>query len=317
LFSANPKTFARPPTMKQQATANRRHRQAHEAVIANEDWYGDGPPRLKASFSAAKTAKRQAKVVELLEKAASKSKAAGDRQLSRQLGKLANKIERCRRGDRCGSQACPECARAFQRAKTAAQEQLIKETEKKSPNSSKKPAESEPKPGKILVMATVIPLQLRYTPADLPELDIAKRNRWLKDMLTKTGLVQVMVGSADIAWEYRKNKHYYQLHWHLAMWTDDHDRLQKQLLPFFPPQNKYDRPVEISKSFSFDFLPYMNKAIKLPDLLRRNRRDLPQLLLALDRTAPLDLMVICGLRLSAQSGRLELRPFGRGEAVAS
>ena len=53
---------------------------------------------------------------------------------------------------------------------------------------------------------------------------------------------------------------------------------------------------------------YMNKAIKLPDLLRRNRRDLPQLLLALDRTNPLDLLVIKGLTLSAQSGRLVLRP---------
>jgi len=39
--------------------------------------------------------------------------------------------------------------------------------------------------------------------------------------------------------------------------------------------------------------------------------------LALNRTAPLDLMVIKGLRLSAQSGRLALRPFGRGEHGAN
>jgi hypothetical protein len=210
--------------------------------------------------------------------------------------------------------ACPQCARAFQRAKAAAQQQLIKQSEKKFPKSSNQSANRKSKPAKtILVMATVIPLHLRYTPAELPQLDIAKRNRWLKDMLTKAGLVQVMVGSADIGWEYRENRHYYQLHWHLAMWTDNPEKLQKQLLRCFPPQKKYDRPVEVSKSFSLDFLPYMNKGIKLPDLLRRNRQHLPQLLLALDRTAPLELMVISGLRLSAQSGRLALRPFGHGE----
>jgi hypothetical protein len=39
---------------------------AHEAVIATETWYGDGPPRLNPSFSAAKTADRQAEVIDLL-----------------------------------------------------------------------------------------------------------------------------------------------------------------------------------------------------------------------------------------------------------
>jgi len=162
-------------------------------------------------------------------------------------------------------------------------------------------------------MVTVIPLDLRYTRATLADLDIAKRTRWLKDVLTKAGLVQMMVGSADISWEHRRNKHYYQLHWHLAMWTKDPEKLQKRLLRVFPPKNKYDRPVEVTKSRSLNFLSYINKAIKLPDLLRRNRQHLPQLLLALDRTAPLDLMVMKGLRLSAQSGRLALRRFGQGE----
>jgi hypothetical protein len=62
----------------------------------------------------------------------------------------------------------------------------------------------------------------------LPRLDIAKRTRWLKDALTKAALVQMMVGSADISWEHRQNKHYYQLHWHLAMWTKNPQKLQKR-----------------------------------------------------------------------------------------
>jgi hypothetical protein len=165
-------------------------------------------------------------------------------------------------------------------------------------------------------MVTLIPLHQRYTATTLIHLDIAKRTRWLKDVLTKAGLAGMMVGSADISWEHRHNKDYYQLHWHLATWTKDPEKLQRRLLLLFPPKNKYDRPVVVTKSRSLGFQPYMNKAIKLPDLLRRNRRHLPYLLLALDRTAPLDLMVICGLRLSAQSGRLALRPFGQGETGA-
>jgi hypothetical protein len=303
--------------MSQSHPISIKHVHAHEAVISNEYWYGDGPPLMHPSLSARKTAERRVEVVELLEKAANKSKVAGDLKLPRQLKKLAKKIDRCRRGDRCGSLACPECARAFQRAKAAAQKQLILESANKSPptsNSSKRSAESESKSAnRILVMVTLIPLHLRYAPANLVKLDIAKRTRWLKDVLTKAGLAGMMVGSADISWEHRRSKHYYQLHWHIAMWTEDPEKLQKQLLRWFPPKNKYDRPVEVSKSSSLNFLPYMNKAIKLPDLLRRNRRHLPQFLLALDRRAPLDLMVICGLRLSAQSGRLALRPLGQGE----
>jgi hypothetical protein len=283
---------------------------AHEAVIANEYWYGDRPPLMHPSLSARKTGERRADVVDLLEKAANKSKDTGDRDQSRLLRRLANKIDRCRAGDRCGSLACPECARAFQRAKADAQKRVFLA-------SAPKPADGNSDPAKTLVMVTVIPLNLHYSPAALAHLDIAKRTRWFKDVLTETGLAQMMVGSADISWEHRHNEDYYQLHWHLAMWTKNPQKLQKRLLRVFPPKNKYDRPVEVTKSRSLNFLPYINKAIKLPDLLRRNRQHLPQLLLALNRTAPLDLMVIKGLRLSAQSGRLALRPFGRGEHGAN
>jgi hypothetical protein len=282
-----------------------KHIHAHEEVITNEYWYGDGLPLMHSSLSAKNTAQRQVDVVDLLEKAAKKNKAAGDRKQARLLKKLANKIDRCRATNRCGSLACPQCARAFQRARAAAQKQVFL---------ASKPVDGNSDPAnRVLVMVTVIPLHLRYTPTTLPRLDIAKRNRWLKDALTKAGLVQMMVGSADISWEHRRNKHYYQLHWHLAMWTKDPEKLQKRLLRLFRPKNKHERPVVVTKSRSLGFQPYMNKAIKLPDLLRRNRQHLPELLLALDRTAPLDLMVIKGLRLSAQSGRLALRRFGQGE----
>jgi hypothetical protein len=288
-----------------------KHLRAHEAVIDNEYWYGNGSPLMHPSLSAKKTAERRVDVVDLLEKATKKSEALGGRNQARVLKRLAHKIDRCWRGDRCGLLACPECARAFQRAKAAAQRQLFQAS------SSKKADSNSDAVNKVLVMVTVIPLELRYTPATLPHLDIAKRTRWLKDILSKAGLTEVMVGSADISWEHRQGKDYYQLHWHLATWTKDPKKLQKRLLKVFPPKNKYDRPVVVTASRSLNFFLYMNKAIKLPDLLRRNRQHLPQLLLALDRTAPFDLIVIKGLRLSAQSGRLALRPFGQGEHGAN
>jgi hypothetical protein len=288
-----------------------KHVHAHVAVIANEYWYGDGPPLMHPSLSAAKTAERKADVVDLLEKASQRSNAKGVRRQARILKPLASKLNRCRRGDRCGSLACPECARAFQRAKAAAQRQLFQASASKTAGGHSGPA------NKVLVMATVIPLDLRYTPAKLIHLDIAKRTRWLKDILTNAGITQMIVGSADISWEHRRNKDYYQLHWHLATWTKDPEKLQRRLLLLFPPKNKYERPVVVTKTRTSGFHTYMNKAIKLPDLLRRNRQHLPHLLLALDCTAPFDVMVISGLRLSAQSGRLALRPFGHGEHGAN
>jgi hypothetical protein len=78
---------------------------ANEAVIANEYRYGDGPPLMPPSFSAAKKADRKADVVDLLEQASQKSNAKGDRKQAWLFRKLANKIDRCRHRDRCGSPA--------------------------------------------------------------------------------------------------------------------------------------------------------------------------------------------------------------------
>ena len=274
------------------------HIRAHEAVVTNEFWYGDGPPSLGKSFTAGKTAERNTAVVSILLKAGKRAAKAGDKRLADAYFDLGDKLHSCRPRARCGSLACPKCARAFQRAKTAAQEVAISELAKTRPN-------------RILVMVTVVPLHLTFTPAQLATLDIRKMNRWLKDVLAKAGIRRVMIGSADISWEDRRGQNYYQLHWHIAMWTKDPKRLQRRLLDIFPPQKRYDRPVEVSRSFSLGFLSYMNKAIKLPDLLRRNRTHLPELLLVLDRTEPLDLMVLMGLRPSAQSGGLVLGPLPR------
>lgn len=270
----------------------RSHVRAHEAVVTSEFWFGDGPPSLGKSFTAGKTAERHAAVVSILLKAAKKAATAGDKGLANAYYRLADKLYSCRRNRRCGSLACPKCARAFQRAKTAAQEVLIRSLQKA--NATKK-----------LVMANVVPLWMTYRPHQLSHLNIHKRNRWLKDILTRAGFARVMFGSADISWE----NGYYQLHWHIGMFTSNRRNLTKRLKKIFPGKDKGDRPVVVSKTWSLGFLPYKDKAIKLPDLLRRNRTYLPELLLVLDQTLPLDALVLMGLRLSAQQGRLIMRPI--------
>jgi hypothetical protein len=273
----------------------RRHIRAHEAVISHEYWYGDGPPSLGKSFTAKKTAERHAAVVSILQRAAKSAERAGAQRDSRLLWELADKLYGCRPRARCGSLACPKCARAFQRAKTAAQQALIPVLQKA--NSTKK-----------LAMANVVPLRMTYQPHQLRHLDIQKRNRWLKDILTRAGFTRVMLGSADISWE----NGFYQLHWHIGMFTSNRKILTKRLKKIFPGTDKkpYDRPVVVSKAWSLGFLPYKDKGIKLPNLLRHNRTHLPELSLVLDQTEPLDLMVLTKLRLSAQQGRLIIRQIG-------
>jgi hypothetical protein len=92
----------------------------------------------------------------------------------------------------------------------------------------------------------------------------------------------------------------------LSFWTEDAEMK-------FGKTKKYERPVEVKISDDLGFLPYINKAIKLPHLLRINRTHLPELLLVLDSTEPINLIVQTKLRLSAQSGRLAFKLIRRKE----
>lgn len=259
----------------------------HKEVINNEYWYNDGPPLLGTSFSKAKTAQRQYQVIGILCRAARRKAKPGNNVLATALQRLANKLADCKEGFRCGSLACPQCARAFQRAKVAGQRKCIKKLAKS-------------RRGKVLVMANVIPLRMTYTDDQLGQLDIGAANRWLKSELAKYGFNRVMFGSADISLE----DGYYQLHWHIAIWTSNPVRLTKRLKQIFPSEEEYDRPVHLKRTYDLQFLPYKDKGTKLPDLLRRNKKGLAKLLLALDRTDPLTLMMLTRLQLSAQDGRL-------------
>ena len=83
--------------------------------------------------------------MQILGRAAKRAAKAGSNKLAQAYDALADKLDACRPRRRCGSLACPKCARAFQTAKVAAQRRLIKKLAKA-------------RSGKQLVMASVIPL---------------------------------------------------------------------------------------------------------------------------------------------------------------
>jgi hypothetical protein len=272
------------------------HQKAHHEVLANEGWFGDGAPVIGKQFTAAKAKERKQTVIDLLFRMARRERLATDAGVADRLEALADKIFYCQPGQRCGSLACPECHRAFQKAKVAAQRTTIKVLK-------------ATRKDKLLVMANVIPLWITYTPEELAGLDIRKLNRWLKDALTRAGFKRVMLGSIDFSWE--ADRGIYQPHWHIAMWTADADELLRRLKLIFPSQGRGDRPALVSKTYSLGFLPYKDKAIKLPALLRNNRRGLPYLLLTLDRTEPLEMMILSGVRVSAQDSSFEFKKIQR------
>jgi hypothetical protein len=165
----------------------RSHVRAHQEITSNEVWYGDQAPRLGKGFSAAKTQER----------ATIKQEKNGSTDLTEKYFQLLDKIEGCRPRSRCGSLACPRCARAFQKAKIAAQQAVITQT-------------SKARSGKQLVFVTLVPKSMMYGPGTLNKIDIKKANRWLKDTLKPIG-DRTMLGSADLGWETRRGEGYIQV----------------------------------------------------------------------------------------------------------
>jgi hypothetical protein len=181
------------------------------SVTNDETWFSDLPPDLGPGFSSADAEQRRTTVVEILLRATKEAEKT-DSDEAEGLFRLVDKLQACRPRRRCGSLACPPCARAWQKAKTAAHEELITAT-KKGP--TKKP-----------VFVTVIPKKKMYQPGQFSKIDIKKANRWLKDVLKPIGN-RTIVGSADLGWETRRGAGYIQVHWHLVMWTKKPKKLKR------------------------------------------------------------------------------------------
>jgi hypothetical protein len=101
------------------------HVRAHEEIVSNEVWYSDQPPSLGPGFSAAKAQERTDSVLGILLRAAKRAEKNGTGDLAETYYQLHDKLDACRPRSRCGSLACPPCARAFQKAKIAAHQDII------------------------------------------------------------------------------------------------------------------------------------------------------------------------------------------------
>ena len=272
----------------------RAHAKAHRTVTGNERWFRKGSPFLGKPFTVKKTVERHAAVIKILSRAGKRAARAGNDETADAYHRLQAKLTRCRPRRRCGSSACPKCARAFQRAKVAAEETIIADLSRARPN-------------RQLVFVTIVPRGMSYLPSQFAQMDVRKANRWLKDVLDRHGIRRVIIGSVDLGWERRRGQKYLQLHWHLAMWTTDPEGLEAKLKAIFLRAQKYERPVDVKITGNLGFLGYKNKIVKLPKLLRHARRQLAELSLLLDQIDPFDFLFLRTLRLSAQSDGVALR----------
>jgi hypothetical protein len=263
------------------------------AILTNKKWFADDASVLGDQFDGAKARERSKITVELLQRRARRHHRAGDAKLASRYETLAENIQSCCSRRRCGSLACMKCALGIQKAKFAGQAKLTRRLQAEQP-------------GKQLIMATLIPLRFRYTSDQLDELNVRAANRWLKDNLTRAGFRRAMFGSFDLSLE---DRGVYQGHWHIPMLTSNRDELKRRLKEIFPPSGIVKRPVVASRTYSNGYISYKDKGIKILDILRRNRRGLPRLLLALDRIDAMDLMVLMRLRVSAQNGELQFKPI--------
>jgi hypothetical protein len=272
----------------------RAHVKAHKTVISNERRYRKGEPFLGKPFTVKKTVQRHATLTNILVRAAKRAARAANDEAANSYHQLQAKVTPCRPHRRCGSAACPKCARAFQRAKVEAQQIAITDLGKARAN-------------KDLVFVTIIPKGMSYFPGQFSEIDVVKANRWLKDVLDRHAIRRVIIGSVDLGWETRRGTRYLQLHWHLAMWTNNPRGLEAKLKAIFRRVCKYERPVDVEVAKDLNFVGYMNKLIKLPRLLRCGRKVIPEMSLLLDHIDPLDFLFLRKVRLSTQADGIVLR----------
>jgi hypothetical protein len=277
--------------------------------MSDERWFKNGPPFLGKPFTAQKAIKRHRQISQILKRAAKREAGKGNDKLAGGYIRLFKTLQSCRPRRRCGSSACPKCARAFQRAKVVAQQETIQRL-------------AQHRKGRHLVLVTIIPKKLMYLPGNFLNADPVKANRWLRDVLDRNGIRRVVIGSIDLGWEKRNAKHYLQLHWHLAMWTKKPKLLLAKLKKAFKVQkpskgSNCKRPIDVTLTKDLNFIPYINKLIKLPRLLRSAKRQLPELMLLLGRYDSIDFLVLRKVRVSAKSDSIVLKPISKVVAKKS
>ena len=183
--------------------------------MLNEGFYPTGQDRkvLKS--------KRQDLVAWLLEKG---KKSSASRQ-------LAANLEGCKKGHRCKSAACPECAYAAQRLIAKVTRRLLK-------------AHAQ---GARIVFVTVIPDDGTTKRGNLNKGEHERRVRRWKEKLGKAGITW-FVGATDWSYNEREeenHKSFWCEHIHGIMVTKDLRKLKEKLRKQFPNTGLIPRPVRV------------------------------------------------------------------------
>lgn len=270
------------------------HQLAHETIRKNPGFFCDDWLDLGSTFTTEKARERKSEFIAILDRAERRAKRSNEPKRAKAIHQIARTLSKCGPSTRCGILPCPECARAFQCARAVAHSKLAAEQQVECPDQK-------------LVFATIVPSRFFLDPAELATLDMIAANRWFKDRLRTLGIRRPVVGSLDISWEGDR----FQVHWHVGMMTSNRRALNKRLTSAFPSDKAGMKPVVVKIARSHGFIPYSHKVIEADDILRRARRSVPDLLLALNRTDPLSTMVLLNVRLSTCNGELVLRRISR------
>ena len=273
----------------------RAHVKAHKTVISNERWFQKGPPFLGKPFTVKKTVRRHAAVIKILSRAGKRAARAGNDELADAYRRLQAKLTPCRPRRRCGSSACPKCARAFQRAKVEAEQTVIADSDQDPPQQAPGLCDDHP--------AT----------HDLPPRPILPDRCSQGEPLAKGCLGPPWNPASDHRQRgsrLGKAPRPKDTCNYIGTWPcgpTNPDGLEAKLKVIFLRAQKYERPVDVRITRNLGFLGYKNKIIKLPKLLRHARRQLAELSLLLDQIEPFDFLFLRKLRLSAQSHGVVLR----------
>lgn len=265
------------------------HRLAHETIRKNEAFYCDECFDLGENFTCEHARERKQELIAILQRAERRARRDKNTSRAKEFHGLVRNLLGCSERSRCGSLECPECARAIQCAKSLAHQEFCRVLERKHPDHQ-------------LAFATIIPARFSLCPSSLATLDPTFANRWFKDQLRGLETKEPVVGSLDISWE----QTHYQVHWHVAMMTTSRDLLQEQLSNAFS-KDEISKPAIAKLAYSDGFIRYSHKIIELPDLLRRARKTIPELCLALNKIEPLAPLILMNTRLSTFDGQLIFR----------
>ena len=93
---------------------------------------------------------------------------------------------------------------------------------------------------------------MTYLPGQFSQIERPKANRWLNVSIGMEFRVDPRQCRSRLE-NLRSNK-YLQLHWHMAMWTNNPDGLEAKLKLIFRKAQKYERPFDLKITRNLDFL---------------------------------------------------------------